>query len=317
MRNTSIWSKDIRKALRESEELQEYVEQFLLNEDSTVRKGEIKRLARLIVNVELGLTLLKDIAPSEPAIAVSALLSGYRFPVPSLQNDDNWRKVRIARFYLSYLKGQAWERSLDEYIRLPKELKIFELASVNEIPESDYTTIFPNRLNSLYSPALTQSLPHSLQKVKQATVGLWYAKISVKGNSPEEVPIYIPQAVADLEINNSISIVGLLNVGKSTLLQILIYHLAKQGYRCALIVDNVASQVRLASLFWFGLGIPAAPILGSDHAEHLQKVYEPILLDRGEDIDRGGIHPAWRWFSPVCPLLAISLVSILYLYLFL
>jgi hypothetical protein len=113
------------------------------------------------------------------------------------------------------------------------------------------------------------------------------------------------QAGEEISLSNLIHIVGLLNVGKSTLLQIIIYHLAKKGYRCALVVDNVASQVRLASLFWFGLGIPAAPILGSDRAEHLKKVYEPILLNQGEDIDRGGVHPAWRWFSPVCPLLAL------------
>jgi hypothetical protein len=116
MRNTSIWSQKSRKALRESFELQEYVE-FLFPNEVSIQKKEIKRLAELIVNVELGLILLRDIAPSEPAIAVSALLSGYRFPVPCLQNEKNWRKVKIARFYLSRLKGQLWERSLDEYIR--------------------------------------------------------------------------------------------------------------------------------------------------------------------------------------------------------
>ena len=36
------------------------------------------------------------------------------------------------------------------------------------------------------------------------------------------------------------------------------------------------------------LGIPAAPILGSDRAGHLQKVYEPVLLEGGEEIYKGG-----------------------------
>ena len=377
MRDTSTWSKELRKALRESSELQEYVESLFPNENS-IQQTEINRLARLIVNVELGLTLLRNIAPSEPAIAVKALLSGYRFPVPCLQNEANWRKVKIARFYLIRLKGKMWERSLDEYIQLPEELRIFELENINETPELGKTTIFPGRLNGLYCPTLKETPPHTIRKVKLASVGLWYAKISFKANSHEEVPIYIPQAVADLDLSNSLSwestrqpinpsytvsrstllaeakemdhklaemgqdaenyyqrlsgvnfklfdsesndyqdgeeirldklvhIVGLLNVGKSTLLQILIYHLAKEGYRCALVVDNVASQVRLASLFWFGLGIPAAPILGSDRAEHLKKVYEPVLLDSGEDIFKGGTHPAWRWFSPVCPLIALN-----------
>ncbi len=376
MRNTSAWSEKLRKALRDSRELKEHIE-FLFPNDVFLQKKQIKRLARLIANVELGLTLLKDIASSESAIAVKALLSDYRFPVPCLQNEDNWRKVKIARFYLIRLKGEMWERSLEEYIQLPEELRIFELANANEIAELGYTSIVPGRLDSLYRPTLTRTPPHTKLNVKLALVGLWYAKISIKGNSPEEVPIYIPQAVADLDLSNTVSfehrqaanpgytvnrstllaeaeemdrqlakmgqdaqnyyqrlsgvnfklfdsqtndyqdgekirldklihIVGLLNVGKSTLLQILIYHLAKKGYRCALVVDNVASQVRLASLFWFGLGIPAAPVLGRDRAEHLKKVYEPILMNQGEDIYKSGTHPAWRWFSPVCPLLALN-----------
>ena len=371
MRNTFIWSKDLRKALRESEELRDYI-----NRNQYSRK-ELARLARLIVDVELGLTLLQEVTDSEPAIAVSDLLSGYRFAIPSLQNDKNWHKVQIVRFYLIRLKGQSWERSLNEYICLPESLRIFKLANINAIPKVDYTSIYPHRLNDFYLPALTQTPPHLQQKVELATQGNWFAKISVTGNSPEEVPIYIPQALTNLANNNlkplqytpkakktaytvtkeelleaakemdckleesgqqaqnyyqrllgvdfklydSVSndfqtgeeisldklvhIVGLLNVGKSTFLQILIYLLGKQGRRCALVVDNVVSQVRLASLFWFGLGIPAAPILGSNRAEHLEKVYEPVLLNQGEEIYKGGVHPAWRWFSPVCPLLAL------------
>ena len=375
MRDTSTWSEKLRKALRESSELQEYVE-FLFPNDDSIQKKELRRLARLIANVELGLTLLRNIAPSEPAIAVKALLSGYRFPVPCLQNENNWRKVKIARFYLIRLKGELWERSLDEYIQLPEELKIFELE--NNIPKKSNSSTEPYRIKNLYEPTLTKTPLHTIRKVKLASVGLWYAKISVEGNSHQEVPIYIPQAVADLDLSNTVAftktrqatnpaysvsrdtllaearemdrkleevehkaenyhqrllgvnfklydsvtndyqdgeeisidklvhIVGLLNVGKSTLLQILIYHLAKKGLRCALVVDNVASQVRLASLFRFGLGIPAAPVLGKDRAEHLKKVYEPILLTQGEDIYKGGTHPAWRWFSPICPLLALN-----------
>lgn len=375
MRDTSTWSKKLRKALEESKKLGEHVEYYF--PDESFEKKQRRRLARLIANVELGLTLLRDIASSEPAIAVRAFLSGYRYPVPSLQNDDNWRKVRIARFYLIRLKGEMWEGSLEEYIGLPEELRIFELETINDVPEVGYTSVLPGRLDGLYRPTLTRTPAHTKNNVKQASVGLWYAKVSVKGNSPEEVPIYIPQAVADLNLSNTVSfehrqatnpsytvsrstllaeaesmdrklaemgqdaqnyhqrlsgvnfqlfdsdtndyhngdeirleklihIVGLLNVGKSTLLEILIYHLAKKGYRCALVVDNVPSQVRLASLFWFGLGIPAAPILGKDRHGHLKKAYEPILMDRGEDIYKGGTHPAWRWFSPVCPLLALN-----------
>ncbi|GET42208.1 hypothetical protein MiSe_70220 [Microseira wollei NIES-4236] len=108
-----------------------------------------------------------------------------------------------------------------------------------------------------------------------------------------------------LDIEQLIHIVGLLNVGKSTFLEVLNYQLAKNKYRCALIVNDVVAQVLLASLFWHGLGISAAPIMGSDRFQQLEKVYEPILATQGEEIAQGSTHPAWRWFSPVCPLLAL------------
>ena len=113
------------------------------------------------------------------------------------------------------------------------------------------------------------------------------------------------QTGEELVLERLIHIVGLLNVGKTTLLLVLIYFLAKKGRRCALIVNDVVATVRLASLFRFGLEIEAVPILGNNRSEHLQKVYEPILFKEGEDIFAGASHPAWRWFSDICPLISL------------
>ena len=103
----------------------------------------------------------------------------------------------------------------------------------------------------------------------------------------------------------SIQLVGLLNVGKSKLLEVLTYHFAKQGNRCALIVNDVVTAVRTAAIFWHHLGIEAAPVLGQDRQTQLKQVHETILVEEGEEITQGGIHFASRWFSPVCPLLAL------------
>lgn len=107
-----------------------------------------------------------------------------------------------------------------------------------------------------------------------------------------------------LTIDKMLHIVGLLNVGKSTLLEILTYDFAKQKKRCALIVNDVASSVRLASLFKHKLGIPAAPILGSNRAEQSKKIYEALLKNEGEDMMQGVAHPVQEWFSTQCPLLS-------------
>ncbi|GJD22773.1 hypothetical protein RIVM261_077290 [Rivularia sp. IAM M-261] len=372
MRNILEWSKPIRDALTKSYDLNDYIEE-------TGNTNTMSRLTQLIVDVELGLTLLMEVAPSEGAISVSALLLGYRFPVTALLSDENWRLAQVARFYLFRRKGKQWERCLNEYIKLPEVVRVFRLAEVGDVPKLIPCSTFPGRLE-VYRQTLSKTPPHKIHKVKLATAGYWYAKVSHKGQATVEVPINIPDAVAklapspqvslcrtrssgnpsrsftwnnllavakemdekleqaeyekenyysrlkgvgikiydasiddfrledpDKEINleRLVHIVGLLNVGKSTLLEVLIYFFAEQGYRCALLVNDVAAAVRLASLFRDGLDVLAAPVLGNNRSQHLSKVYEPILLSKGEEIEKGAVHSAWRWFSPVCPLLAL------------
>jgi hypothetical protein len=70
-------------------------------------------------------------------------------------------------------------------------------------------------------------------------------------------------------------------------------------------VNEVVTAVKLASLFRWGLRVEAVPVLGSERADQLTKVYEPLFQNIGQEINQGGVHPAWRWFSPVCPLLAL------------
>ena len=376
MRDISKWGKQLREALRNSEDLKAYVADTLPTEDAKAQSRESKRLAQLIAEVELGLTLLKEIAPEDPATSVSALLLGYRFPVEALSRDENWLLVQKARFYLVRRKGNQWERSLSEYINLPEIIRIFNLTNLSDVPQLIPSSTYPRRLQ-LYRQTLSTTPRHKNQKVKLATSGYWYAKISHKGHAPIEVPINIPEAVANLapspqvslhhtrnknnpshtvtleklllcaqemddklaesgqeaenyharlqgidwrlydaatddfhpgtqlKLEQLVNIVGLLNVGKSTLLEVLTYLLAKQEYRCALIINDVVASVRLASLFRYGLGIPAAPVLGSERSQHLEKVYDPILANEGEEITQGAMHPAWRWFSQICPLLAL------------
>ncbi|MDF5728833.1 MAG: hypothetical protein PUP92_12605 [Rhizonema sp. PD38] len=375
MRDTSTWCQSICKNLRLSIELQEHVP---LNLEGSIRNKELKRLARLIADVELGLTLVEQIAPGELATSVSAILSGYRYSVQQLEDDSIWRTVQIARFYLVRIKGRHWERAVEEYIKLPQVIRIYSLNAVNSVPRLISSSKAISR-TQVYQQTLTQTPKHKHWIVNLATVGRWFCKVSSLENSPVEVPIDIPTAVAEISKTSSkvllkrirknqnppaivtwdrllqtaqemeqkyhkgnwykrlnqitlklydeeksndfqpgteltfeqlMHVVGLLNVGKSTLLEVLTYHFALQGYRCALVVNDVATAVRTASMFWHQLGIEATPILGErDRNEHLKKVHESLLADEiaeeAEEINHGGVHFAWRWFSPVCPLLAL------------
>jgi len=369
MRNVSRWCQGICKALRESTALQEYV---TLNLSDKIRQREIKRLARLIADVELGLTLLEQVATGEPATSVSALLSGYRYAVQQLETDSSWQMTQIARFYLVRIKGKQWERAVEEYLKLPQVIRVYSLEAVNSVPRLIPSSTAHNR-SQVYRQTLNQTPEHKKWTINLATEGRWFCKISKGGHSPVEVPIDIPAAVAtialspqvsllhtrnahnppatvtwsellqtaqemdrkfpkgnwytrlarialllydaesddfqagnDLKLDQLIHIVGLLNVGKSSLLEVLTYLFASRGYRCALVVNDVVTAVRTASMFWHKLGIEAAPVMGErDRQKQLEKVYETIFIEEGEEIAQGGVHPALRWFSPVCPLLAL------------
>ena len=83
MRNISKWGEKLRKYIREDRDFKKYTQE-------NDKKGQ--RLDQLITEVELGLKLLQKIAPKEPATAVSALLSGHRFPLGATRSG---RKSRL------------------------------------------------------------------------------------------------------------------------------------------------------------------------------------------------------------------------------
>ncbi len=142
MRDTTDWYQNLVKELKQ-------------NPDVVARWAEEERgrIARLIVHVELGLSLLLEVAPTQPATEVRHLISGYRFPAIG----NKRLTCKIARFYLLEYKGSNWEYSLDEYIReIPDVLKAFDLAAAEQIPTSRQHCYYRHRAyNVLHrSPAV-------------------------------------------------------------------------------------------------------------------------------------------------------------------
>ncbi len=172
MRNISKWDKKLCQVLSEED--------------------DFKENAKLITEVELGLTLLQKVAPKEPATAVSALLSGHRFPLEPLKNEENWQLIQRARFYLLRRKGREWEHSLKEYIKVPERLRGFQLNQVDDLPKQIPTSVYSQR-DKLYEETLKKSPPHNKEKVKLAKPGMWYAEIKREGESSVEIPLSIPQ----------------------------------------------------------------------------------------------------------------------------
>ena len=204
MRDISQWGKSLREALRKSLDLKAYLQESLPDADVNIQQREVARLAQLIAEVELGLTLLMEVAPDERATSVSALLLGYRFPVKALESQENWLLVQKARFYLVRRKGRQWERTLAEYIKLPEIIRIFSLTDINDVPQLIPSSTYPQRLQ-LYRQTLSKTPPHKKRKIKLATSGYWYAKVSHKGHTTIDVPINIPEVVANVALSPQIS----------------------------------------------------------------------------------------------------------------
>lgn len=178
MRETTDWYQTLVKELKQ-------------DRDVVARWAEEERgrIARLIVHVELGLSLLLEVAPTQPATEVRHLISGY--PFPAIRN----RRLtcKIARFYLLEYKGSDWESHLDEYIKdIPDDLKAFDLAEAEQIPTSRQHRYYRHRV---YSHVLRTSPAVKQREVKLARQGRWLAQIEGK---EEPVVITLPQGILNL-----------------------------------------------------------------------------------------------------------------------
>lgn len=88
-------------------------------EDGAVRPSELCR-------VELGLSLLEEVAPSESVMALCAFMTGYPYLNARRANVDARARqmVGTARHLLLHYKNrQDWARALDAYISLPERVR--------------------------------------------------------------------------------------------------------------------------------------------------------------------------------------------------
>lgn len=184
--------------------------------------------------------------------------------------------------------------------------------SVSTLPHSPIIPFVQTRAS--FNPAYTFCFKAFLLSAKEMDRRLARVGIDMKYYERfQDIALYVfNQSLNDFSLNSKFTldklehVVGLLNVGKSTFIDVVIFNLASRGKnakRCALIVSDVVSAVKKASLFKHLLGIPAAPILGLNRVEHLQKIYKSVLQSAGEDVEQGAIHPVREWFNESCPLL--------------
>src|SRR6266699_2594651 len=129
-----------------------------------------------LCDVELGLSMLQKVAPSEPPFAVSAILSGF---VPDWFRAARWNGgerqiVAVARQLLQYYQGRRrWTEALEEYSRFPTRFRLFNVQGAKDPFTALSTSVCPERA-TVYSEALRSSLAHVVRRISIAETGKTY-----------------------------------------------------------------------------------------------------------------------------------------------
>jgi len=125
-----------------------------------------------MVDLELGLCLLQDLAPGEATSALWVLLSGYTFPI-STSSEWNLKQRRMVgnacHLLPSFHGPSLWKRTIDQYREMPEHLRGYSVAE-----DGTFTckpvSVCPERFDT-YSAALCSPVPHKPKQIKWAGAG--------------------------------------------------------------------------------------------------------------------------------------------------
>lgn len=142
------------------------------------------------------------------------------------------------------------------------------------------------------------------QLERSGTPGGWQARIErvrLDMLNPEGSALVDTQV---LTLDGMCHMVGMVSSGKSTLMDVLAVHAARQGQRVTLVVGDVIAVLNRAGLFT-ALGLSAAPILGASNRErHLGRLHRAqTAVQPRAPLDFQ--HPGFQWLSSSCPLDAL------------
>jgi hypothetical protein len=149
--------------------------------------------ARRLIEVELGLTLLSEVAPGASARALWVPLSGYVFPLPELysSSQEYVRMQGIGRhLLLAYKSARNWERALADYTRISELLRLYDV----DLQTGNYSrrpvSLYPERLE-LYRQLCRQPLPYRERKLHPARAGR-YLCLSKRRRATVTIPEDLP-----------------------------------------------------------------------------------------------------------------------------
>ncbi|MFI5831697.1 signal recognition particle [Streptomyces sp. NPDC051578] len=323
-----------------------------------------------LLDVELGLYLLQSVAPTRAALDVWPLLGGYPHSeaLGDVRSDEQRLRILRARHHLWVLRrGHAWSEALESYLRVPQQLRGYDLESVDAVPRrrvparaarrfevfeellttgpefatrrvplagsGEHTFRAQDRLHSveITDDLLLGALPrsHALNAAPagrgepvdvtweelESAAAAMDAKEEVIGGSRSgwrgrlsRVRLLVRDEALGrftrgerLRIDQLLHLVGMVGAGKSTLRDILTYHLVtRTSRRVTLVVGDVAETLAVVELFK-RLGVAAAPILGhSTRERNIGRLHRRTAV-AGADTMLGHDHPGFAYLSSACP----------------
>ncbi len=146
-----------------------------------------------LCEVELGLYLLSEVAPSEPARSLPTLLTGYQLPLANGGwTDERQRLVGVARHVLLHFKSlPAWRRVLSDYCALPQWLRGYDVEQdLNAYRQREVSTA--RERWGIYAAALTGVLPYRTDRLLPAGPGAYLAvagRVRASVTIPDDLPL--------------------------------------------------------------------------------------------------------------------------------
>ncbi len=157
MRDPRNWQKDLADKIKKS-----------WPQNEQVNGRELTGKIHALCEVELGLYLLSQLAPGEPAKSLWVLLTGYIFPTLTASwSQEQLQMLGNARYLLSHLRSPyKWEGTLKTYRQLNERVRGYDVEEKLETPAAQRpVSICPERYE-VYGKTLRSAIPHSQDSVR-------------------------------------------------------------------------------------------------------------------------------------------------------
>lgn len=122
-------------------------------------------------SVELGLHVMRLLAPDVPVHALWALLIGYPFPGMLPSSTEGQQMLQAARQLLPFFRGPfPWRRALDRYQQLPEQLRGYEVSANGSTCTERHPSIASDR-QGIYAAVLREPTPYRRDRLNWAKPG--------------------------------------------------------------------------------------------------------------------------------------------------